>query len=124
MATVGLKGIWGLEQLDRTDIATWKLGLMLMGIAGVASYILSKLITGMDPNPVLETILVVFLLALARATEVDLSILALFDDAIDASIERLRPKPALRFTCVIIGLLFGFLLTPALFSTSPNTIVL
>ena len=30
MATVGLKGIWGLEQLDRTGIATWKLGVLLM----------------------------------------------------------------------------------------------
>lgn len=33
MATVGLKGIWGLEQLDKTGLATWKLGLILMGIA-------------------------------------------------------------------------------------------
>ena len=31
MATIGLKGIWGLEQLDRTGIATWKLGILLMG---------------------------------------------------------------------------------------------
>ena len=31
MATVGLKGIWGLEQLDRTGIATWKLGVLLIG---------------------------------------------------------------------------------------------
>ena len=36
MATVGLKGLWGLEQLDKTGIATWKLGLILMGAAGVA----------------------------------------------------------------------------------------
>jgi hypothetical protein len=138
MATVGLKGLWGLEQLDKTGIATWKLGLILMGVAGVVGYILTKLLIGMEPNSVYEpmppneitgvtfglvfmgTLLVVFLLALARAIEVDLRILASFDDAIDASIERLRPKRALRITCVTIGLLFGFLLFPALSVGGPQ----
>ncbi|MFT7547910.1 MAG: hypothetical protein ACI9VI_001751 [Candidatus Azotimanducaceae bacterium] len=31
MATVGLKGISGLAQLDKTGIAMWKLSLMLVG---------------------------------------------------------------------------------------------
>jgi hypothetical protein len=94
MATVGLKGIWGLEQLDKTGLATWKLGLILMGAAGVVSYILSKVLIGMEPNPIFgpmsqqaitgltfgtvfrDTVMVVMLLALARAIEVDLKALA------------------------------------------------
>lgn len=132
MATVGLKGIWGMEQLDKTGLATWKLGLILMGVAAPVSYALSMLMIGMEPNPILGPLsqeviigwtfamvfvapaLVVFFLALARAIEVDLKVLASFDDAIDASIERLRPMRALCFICLIIGLLYGFLIFPAL----------
>jgi hypothetical protein len=87
---------------------------------------------GMEPNPIIGPVsqkviigwtfamvfqgpaLVVFFLALARAIEVDLKKLASFDDAIDASIERLKPKLALRLICLIIGLLYGFLLNPAI----------
>jgi hypothetical protein len=134
MATVGLKGIWGMEQLDKTGIATWKLGLILMGVAAPVCYVLSTLMIGMEPNTIIGPLsqdvitgwtfamvfigptLVIFFLALARAIEVDLKILASFDDAIDASIERLRPKRALRCICLTIGLLYGFLLNPALHS--------
>jgi hypothetical protein len=38
VATVGLKGIWGMEQLDKTGLATWKLGLILMGVAAPVCY--------------------------------------------------------------------------------------
>jgi hypothetical protein len=138
MATVGLKGIWGLEQLDKTGLATWKLGLMLMGVAAPVGYILTKLLSGMEPNPVFgpkslqvltgETFglvfipagIVVILLALARAVEMDLKALALVDDVVDASIERLRPKRALRFTCIALGLLYGYLLFPILYSDDPR----
>ena len=53
MATVGLKGIWGLEQLDRTGMATWKLGLILMGAVAPVGYFFMKLAVGMEPNPIL-----------------------------------------------------------------------
>lgn len=129
MATLGLKGIWGLEQLDKTGIATWKLGLILMGAAGVVGYILMRLTIGMEPNPVFgptspQTIAVVtflwafsmagivtFLLTLARGIEMDLKALALFDNIVESSIERLTPKRALRITCIVLGLLFGCLLS-------------
>jgi len=138
MATVGLKGIWGLEQLDKTGIATWKLGLILMGAAAVISYVLTKLLIGMEPNPIIGplppqfitamTFGIVFfaaggsaiLLALARAVEIGLKALALVDDVIDASIERLRPKRALRFTCIALGLLYGSLQIPILISLDPQ----
>jgi hypothetical protein len=142
VATVGLKGIWGLEQLDKTGLATWKLGLILMGVAAPVGYALSMLMIEMEPNPIIGPLpqkviigwsfamvfigpaLAVFFLALARAIEVDLKILVSFDDAIDASIERLRPKRALRLICLIIGLLYGFLLNPAIHSIiSPLTFV-
>ena len=143
VATLGLKGLWGLEQLDRTGIATWKLGLILMGAAGVVSYVLSMLMIGMEPNPVFglelpdsitaQTFGRVFLgagilvvsLALARAVEVDLKALALFDNVVEASIERLEPTRALRFTCIIFGLSIGYLVIPisiSLGSRDPSVI--
>jgi hypothetical protein len=138
MATVGLKGIWGLEQLDKTGIATWKLGLILMGVAGVVSYILIKLLVEMEPNlvfgpespdqitaTIIGTIfwgtgLVVISLALARAVEMDVKALALFDNVVEASIERLEPTRALRFTCIILGLSLGYLLVPISISLEPR----
>jgi len=120
MATAGLKGIWGLEQLDKTGLATWKLGLILMGAAGVVSYILVTLIIGMNPNPVFGPLspeaitaatlvtlfgmagLVVMCLALARSIESDLKALASFDSVVGASIERLKPKRALRTACLAL----------------------
>jgi hypothetical protein len=138
MATVGLKGIWGLEQLDKTGIATWKLGLILMGVAGVVGYILMTLISGMEPNPVFGPMLpegiiaqtfgwvffgaavILGSLALARSLEKDLEALALVDNVIDASIERLRPTQALCFTCMAIGLLCGSLPNPILYSHGPR----
>jgi hypothetical protein len=89
MATLGLKGIWGIEQLDKIGIATWKLGLILIGTTPVVSYILTKLLSVMEPNPIFgpmsqqaitgltfgvvftNAVIVVMLLALARAIEVD-----------------------------------------------------
>ncbi|MFT4826137.1 MAG: hypothetical protein ACI9J0_004080, partial [Cryomorphaceae bacterium] len=127
MATVGLKGIWGLEQLDKTGIATWKLGLILMGGAGVVGYVLMKLLIGMEPNGPMtpQTITaitygtviicaggVVILLALSRAVEMDLKALSLVDNVINASIERLKATRALRFTCIALGLLYGYLTVP------------
>jgi hypothetical protein len=138
VATVGLKGIWGMEQLDKTGLATWKLGLILMGVAAPVCYALSMLMIAMEPNPIIGPLsqdaitawtfwmvfigpaMAVFFLALARAIEVDLKILASFDDAIDASIEKLRPKRALLIPLLIIGLLYGFLMFPALHSTVPQ----
>ena len=138
VATLGLKGLWGLEQLDKTGIATWKLGLILMGTTPVVGYILTKLLIGMEPNPIFgpappealtaqafawvfgQTGTVVILLALARSVEMDLKALSLVDNVIDASIERLRPKRTLRFTCMALGLLYGCLLNPMLYSYGPR----
>ncbi|MFT7043669.1 MAG: hypothetical protein ACJAW7_002431 [Candidatus Azotimanducaceae bacterium] len=138
MATEGLKGIWGFEQLDKTGIATWKLGLILMGTTPVVSYILMKLLSEIEPNPVYGPIspealitqafgwvfgptgAVVGSLALARSLEKDLKALALVDNVIDASIERLRPTRTLCFTCMAIGLLCGSLLSPILYSHGPR----
>ena len=55
MATVGLKGIWGLEQLDRTGIATWKLGILLMGGGALFGAILIPILGEVNPDSVLAT---------------------------------------------------------------------
>jgi hypothetical protein len=138
VVTVGLKGIWGMEQLDKTGIATWKLGLILMGTTPVVSYILIKLLIGMEPNPIfgpmsqqaitgltfgivfVSAVMVVTLLALARAIEVDLKALASVDSVVDASIERLKTKPVLRVTCFALGLLYGYLQLPIMSSHGPR----
>ena len=138
LATVGLEGIWGLEQLDKTGLATWKLGVILISAAAVLGYVLAQLLIWMGPSPVFGPMppgvltattfgsvfslagLVVILLALARAVEMDLKALALVDNVIDASIERLKAKPALRFTCIAFGLLYGCLAYPILYSHGPR----
>ena len=119
-------------------IATWKLGLILIGTTPVVSYILTKLLSGMEPNPIFgpmsqqaitgltfgvvftNALMVVMLLALARAIEVDLKALASVDSVVDASIERLKAKPVLRLTCFALGLLYGYLQLPIMISHGPR----
>lgn len=53
METVGLKGIWGYEQLDRTGITTWKLGFMFIAAGTAMGYVFNLAFSGIAPNPVL-----------------------------------------------------------------------
>ena len=48
MDTIGLKGIWGLEQLDRTRIATWKLGALLMCGSELVAALLIQILGEVD----------------------------------------------------------------------------
>lgn len=48
MATLGLKGVWGLGHLHRTDLDTWKLGLLLMGASGLAGWLVALLLGEVD----------------------------------------------------------------------------
>jgi hypothetical protein len=113
-----------------------------MGVAAVLGYVLAKLLIGMEPNPVqgpmspdsitAQTFGAVFLLAgvfvmllgLARAIEVDLKALALVDNVIDDSIERLKAKRALRFTCMALGLLYGYLTVPIFVSMATDLTII
>jgi len=133
MATVGLKGIWGLEQLDKTGIATWKLGLMLVGGGVLLGALLTWVLDDVNPNSVLAStftptlvslgILATFVimhvnfwlvLALSRTTEADLQLLPLTDDVRRVTMKRLRPRKkelltqpignSLFFTTLLLGI--------------------
>ncbi|HIG43346.1 MAG: hypothetical protein ABGY96_22235 [bacterium] len=56
MATVGLTGIWALEQLDKTGLTTWKLGLMLStGGAVFGAALIIPLLGDLNPDSVLDS---------------------------------------------------------------------
>ena len=122
MDTIGLKGIWGLEQLARTGIATWKLGLMLMGGGALLGAILTLVLGDMNsdsilfyPPRIMSTILVLFCffmgfylfcaLALARSTETDLRLLSRIDDGVGQGMKLLRPTATILLPSILFGLI-------------------
>jgi len=107
MATVSLKGIWGLEQLDQAELATWKLGVLLMGGGVLIGLVLIPMLGEVRPDialtpPKVISLLVVVTssvsgfylfctLALARSTEAELRLLSLLDDTVNEGIAMLHP---------------------------------
>lgn len=133
METVGLKGIWGYEQLDRTGITTWKLGFMFIAAGTAMGYVFNLAFSGIAPNPVLGAMsqtplffmwviitgFVALYLTMARATEGDLTVLASLDATLDGSIAKLNPSRLLLTTTILFQLLLTFLVGPVLISTGP-----
>jgi len=122
MATVGLKSIWGLEQLDRTGIATWKLGVLLIGggvfLAGILLAIVAKQDQASHLGLNAEAIEggIVFTAAIigaylfvtfsfSRATEADLEVLMSVDNQVEGSIKLLIPSKSALLIFVAVGLL-------------------
>lgn len=128
MATTGLKGVWGFEQLDKTDISTWKLGCMLTGTWILFGSIFLPMLKAVNPNPALGSMsptpllfvwifiagFVVMYLAMARTTEGDLNALASIDAAVDASVAKLNPGRALLTISIIFQLAIQTLVVPVL----------
>jgi hypothetical protein len=118
----GLSCAWRIVTAGklRIELSSAIVPLSEITAAGVVSYILVTLIIGMNPNPVFGPLspeaitaatlvtlfgmagLVVMCLALARSIESDLKALASFDSVVGASIERLKPKRALRTACLAL----------------------
>ena len=133
MATVGLKGIWGLEQLDRTGIATWKLGVMLIGASTTLAILVRPILRDVNTDSIvfesLPTdlylvsgfILVAFIgvcafltVALNRTTEDDMRTLIPLASSISTELERLRPsRPLLLAVTGIFALLTPMLMFSA-----------
>ncbi len=130
MATIGLKGIWGLEQLDRTGIATWKLGILLMGGGALFGAILIPILGEVNPDSVLATspravafllvsipsttgFALFFSLALARTTETDLRLLSSIDSSVNESVKRLQPTTRTLLISILFLMMFNFSLFPA-----------
>lgn len=133
MASEGLKGIWGLEQLDRTGVATWKLGLILLVMAVLIGNALMVVMSDLASNPLTETSseedaglartivivtagLVLFVLAMARTIESDLRQLSSFDKTVDTSIRKLVPTQTVFIVSVTLGLVYGLLIFPVFLS--------
>ena len=94
METMGVRGIWGLEQLERTGISTWKCALILITALTAFNYLVLGLEFGVLAAPLFGAIEGVYLLAvvvLSRATQKDLEHLLPFDDAVRVSISMLKP---------------------------------
>ena len=123
MATVGLKGIWGLEQLDRTGVATWKLGAWLMGGSGLAGVAIFLFLDHLDPGGsdfmlknmlglfvFLASLFALFLtLVLSRATESDLRQLALIDSSAEDGIRLLRPSKYIMLPSIVFAITIFFI---------------
>ena len=132
MATVGLKGIWGLEQLDRTGMATWKLGVLLMGGGALFGATLIPILGDVNPDSILAPFnpprVVAFLLvsipftagvasflslALARTTETDLRLLSSIDSGVNESIKQLQPPTRTLLISILFLMMFNYSLFPA-----------
>ncbi len=127
MATVGLKGIWGLEQLDRTGVATWKLGAWLMGGSGLAGLAIFLFLDHLDlggsdfmrknivgPFVFFASLFLLFLtLVLSRATESDLRQLALIDSSAEDGIRLLRPSKYIMLPSIVFGITIFFIVVLA-----------
>jgi hypothetical protein len=134
MATVGLQGIWGLEQLDRKGLSNWRLliimvlvadflGLALAYAAGLphpesplASYYTAQVtgltilfVTGMSGLTLALNIM------LARTTEADLRSLP-SSEGIDSAISGLKPRASLFVPIVLAIMLMVVLASPVLAS--------
>ncbi len=134
MATVGLKCIWGLEQLDRTVVATWKLGVLLIGASTTLALLVRPILRDVNTDSIvfesaptdvylvagIFSVLIVgvcaFLtVALSRTTEDDLRMLIPLDSSVTTDLQRLRPGGPLLLA--VTGL-FALLTPVLLFSTS------
>jgi len=131
VATVELKGIWGLEQLDNTGIATWKLGLILMGGALLLGEVLIPILGGLNPGSSLAPLYtprvlsvipggfivsigvnIAFALFWARNTEADLHLLSVKEDSVNESITRLQPKNGILLLCILVTIIANHSLLP------------
>ena len=127
MAAKGLDGIWGLQQLDRTGLATSTLTLVIIAVATLVGGFAWMVLAGLGPNPVIQNppeddgktgfglvvfcgLLLSFLVLLARLFERDLHPLAISETEVQVSLEKLTATPALRFWCVVLGLPYGLMI--------------
>ena len=111
METMGVRGIWGLEQLERTGISTLRCGLILIGVSMAVSYltagielgVLYALFFGSASSASLWAAL-----ALSRATQADVERFLPFDDGVQASIHLLQPPRRLLLVFFLFSLAFSW----------------
>ena len=133
MATKGLEGIWGLEQIDRTDIETWKLSSLVLGATLLLGLLLVTILPPVNHGSMLasfftpEVVSIIFMFVsfqiglviavivyLARSTEADLHKISKVDVAAREAIDRLQPRLRLFLPVTLVMVLVGPLMLPAL----------
>ena len=131
MATEGLKGIWGLEQLDRTGIATWKLAFLLMGAGVLIGLLLIPVLGNVNPDSPLVTLytpktvglaVVMFCWAtgfnafaailLARYAEADFRLFLEDGSVTEDSVGQLQPTKTVQFSSLTVIAMMVFLTLP------------
>ena len=134
MASQGLKGYWGAEQLDRTGLPSWQLCLVMAVFAIALGNGLMVLIGMMEPNEnafvsdpdndgrmarlvaMISIAQLYLVIALFRLFDKDLAVLPLADDLAGQCRSQLQSGRSLRLGCVAIGLVYGLLLFPVVIS--------
>lgn len=136
MAANGLKGIWGLEQLDNTGIATWKSGVLLVGASTTSAFLLQPILRDVNTDSIvfeslptdlylasgsalvmLAGVCAFLTLALSRSIEDDLRALVTRESSVSAELQRLRPGRPLLLT---ISLIFALLMPLSVFAASAS----
>ena len=130
--TNGLKGVWLLEQLDRTGLATLKLLLLLAFIGGVIGSILALITGPVAPDSVFASyydervtwismvticitigLVLGFDIMLARTTEADLRYLSTASN-FEVRLNSLTPKASVFFPFIAVVALLTTLASPVL----------
>jgi hypothetical protein len=116
MATAGLKGIWGLEQLDKTGITTWVLGDVNPDSVLASVYTPTVMPALLVFVSLVGSITITTLITQSRAIEADLSLLAVVDQEIITIIDQLQPTVRTYLPVTSLTFLSGFLFIPILVS--------
>jgi hypothetical protein len=116
MATAGLKGIWGLEQLDKTGIATWVLGDVNPDSVLASVYTPTVMPALLVFVSLVGSITITTLITQSRAIAADLSLLAVVDQEIITIIDQLQPTVRTYLPVTSLTFLSGFLFIPILVS--------
>lgn len=94
MGTVGVRGVWGLEHLERTGASTLRCGVLAFAVLAPINYVLVGIHFGAAPTVLFCLLEVLYLTAaifMSRTTQADLEYLSGQDEGIAASLERLQP---------------------------------
>ncbi len=116
METMGVRGFWGVEQLERMGLSTTRLSLLVMTGSVTSYYLLFLVFSGGIPNRTstasafffgaLTGLTLVATLAIARWTQADLESLLPVAPEIQPSIELLRPNRRLVLLCLLFEATF------------------
>lgn len=138
-ATIGLQGIWGLEQIDRTGIASFKLLILLVIVSDTTGLLLAMVVGPVAEDSVFASyytervvwmtllgmsgtvgLIVALNIWLARTTEADVRTLS-SKGGLENCVQLLKPRAAIFLPIVVAFTLFMALASPLLASQRLET---